>query len=231
MALKVAAVVSVLLATGGAAEGGSGGEIERLATRKKVVVLTFDGGDNMVGAPAIMRVLRRRRVPATFFITGRMVRRYPRLARAIGRRYPVGNHTWDHADLTHLSSRDVRREVTRCAWWIRAGTGRNPRPLFRFPYGARDARTLAIVRSLGYVSVRWSVDTLGWMGPSGGQSTWSVTHRVASQLEPGAIVLMHLGLARDGSLLDARALPAVIDVVRHRGYRFVALDAWLRKRR
>ena len=46
-------------------------------------------------------------------------------------------------------------------------------------------------------------------------------------LEPGAIVLMHVGVARDGSLLDARALSRVISLVRARGYRFVTLDRFV----
>jgi peptidoglycan/xylan/chitin deacetylase (PgdA/CDA1 family) len=225
VALRIGAVAVAMLLFGAAAA--SGGEIERLPTRKKLVALTFDGGDNAGGAPLILRVLARKHATATFFVTGRWVLRYPRLARAIGKRYPVGNHTWDHADLTHLSSADVRKEILRGGFWVRAGTSRNPRPLFRFPYGASDGRTLAIVRSLGYASVRWSVDTWGWMGPSAGQSTATVVHRFAAGLEPGAVVLMHLGVARDGSLLDAHALPAVIDLARRRGYRFVTLDHWV----
>jgi len=225
VALRVTAATAVLFLLGAAAA--SGGEIERLPTRKKLVALTFDGGDNAGGAPLILRTLARKHATATFFVTGRWVLRYPRLARAIGRRYPVGNHTWDHADVTRLSSTDVRKEILRGGFWVRAGTHHNPRPLFRFPYGASDARTIAIVHSLGYASVRWSLDTWGWMGPSAGQSTATVERRFAQGLEPGAIVLIKLGLARDGSLLYARSLPAVIDIARRRGYRFVTLDHWV----
>jgi len=117
--------------------------------------------------------------------------------------------------------------VRRGALWIRVETGHNPRPLFRFPYGARDERTIGVVNSMGYASVRWSLDTWGWMGTSEGQSVGSVVRRVADHLEPGAIVLMHVGVARDGSLLDAEALPRVISLARARGYRFVALDRFV----
>jgi peptidoglycan-N-acetylglucosamine deacetylase len=76
--------------------------------------------------------------------------------------------------------------------------------------------------------VRWSLDTWGWMGPTEGQSVDTVVQRFAERLRPGAIVLMHLGAARDGSLLDALALPRVIALAKRRGYRFVALDRWVR---
>lgn len=36
--------------------------------------------------------------------------------------------------------------------------GADPRPFFRFPYGERNARTIAAVNDLGYVAVRWTVD-------------------------------------------------------------------------
>jgi peptidoglycan/xylan/chitin deacetylase (PgdA/CDA1 family) len=222
-------VVAAVLALAASPSGAAGlREIERLPTHRKLVALTFDGGgDTANGTVLILKTLRKRRVPATFFLAGRWIRLHPALARAIGRRYPIGDHTFDHADQTGLSSAQIRADVRRGAWWIRTKTGRDPRPLFRFPYGARDARTIAVVNSMGYASVRWSVDTWGWMGPSEGQSVGSVVRRVAENLEPGAIVLMHVGVAHDGSLLDAEALPRVISLARARGYRFVTLDRFV----
>jgi len=199
-----------------------GGEIVRLQTRQHVVALTFDGGGNADGAGGVLTALRRGGVPATFFLTGHFVQSYPRLARAIGRRYPVGNHTVDHLDMLRLSPAAARREVTRAAVMIRQATGRDPHPYFRFPYGSRDSRTLRLVNALGYASVRWTVDTWGWMGSSQ-QTVGGAVRRVLRHLVPGEIVLMHLGSARDHSTIDSRALPAVIRLVRGRGYRFVTL--------
>jgi peptidoglycan/xylan/chitin deacetylase (PgdA/CDA1 family) len=199
-----------------------GGELVRLQTRQHVVALTFDGGADAGGAGRILRTLRAQHVPATFFVTGLWVRRYPALARGIGRGFAVGNHTVDHLPLPGRSSDSVRREIVVAARQLRRATGLDPAPLFRFPYGARDGRTLAVVRGLGYVSVRWTIDTWGWMGRSV-QTPGGVVRKVVSHLEPGAIVLMHLGASRDGSTIDADALPAVIRAVRARGYTFVTL--------
>ncbi|TMK73700.1 MAG: polysaccharide deacetylase family protein [Actinobacteria bacterium] len=198
------------------------GELVRLQTKRHVVALTFDGGGNADGAKRILAVLRRDQVPATFFLTGHFVHTYPAIARAIGRRYVVGNHTVDHADLLGKSDASVRWEITAAASLILRATGRNTHPLFRFPYGARDARTLRICHQLGYVSVRWTVDTWGWMGASM-QSVGGAERRVLTALVPGEIVLMHLGSARDHTTIDTSALPAVIRAVRSRGYRFVTL--------
>jgi peptidoglycan/xylan/chitin deacetylase (PgdA/CDA1 family) len=198
------------------------GELVRLQTRRHVVALTFDGGGNADGAKRVLAVLRREHVTGTFFLTGHFVQTYPLLSRAIGRRYPVANHTVDHLDLRRLSTAAATREITQAETMIRRATGRDPRPLFRFPYGARDARTLGIVRRLGYASVRWTVDTWGWMGLTL-QTVAGAERRVLANLVPGEIVLMHLGAARDRSTIDAHALPAVIRAVRSRGYRFVTL--------
>jgi peptidoglycan/xylan/chitin deacetylase (PgdA/CDA1 family) len=198
------------------------GEIVRLQTRQHVVALTFDGGGNADGAKGVLTELRRANVPATFFLTGHFVQSYPLLARAIGRRYPVGNHTVNHLDMLRLSPAAGRREVTRAATMIQRATGRDTHPYFRFPYGSRNARTLRMVNGLGYASVRWTVDTWGWMGLSQ-QSVPGAVRRVLDNLVPGEIVLMHLGSSRDHSTIDSKALPAVVKLVRARGYKFVTL--------
>src|SRR5438874_6416766 len=185
------------------------GELVRLQTTQHVVALTFDGGGNADGAKRILKVLRGEHVPATFFLTGHFVRTYPEIARAIGRRYVIGNHTVDHTDLVGKSDASVRYEIAAAATMILRATGRDTHPLFRFPYGARDARTLAICRRLGYVSVRWTVDTSGRIGRLV-QTPAGAVRRVVAALVPGEIVLMHLGSARDGSTIDAHALPAVL---------------------
>ena len=125
-----------------------------------------------------MTTLRRRRAPATFFLPGHFVSTYPAIARAIGRRFVVGNHTVDHAELTRLSSAAVTHEIAGAAIEIRRATGDGTHSLFRFPYGARDARTLAICHRLGYVSVR--------SGPRARLSLRHVAGRDSASLKRGS---------------------------------------------
>ena len=107
---------------------------------------------------------------------------------------------------------------------IAAVTGVDTRPLFRFPYGDSSPRTLALVNSLGFASIRWTVDTLGWEGASAGITRLSILRRVINGLQPGEIVLMHLGSSPDGSTLDADTLPRLISELRSRGYGFTTID-------
>jgi peptidoglycan/xylan/chitin deacetylase (PgdA/CDA1 family) len=201
-----------------------GVEWERIPTKRHVVALTFDAGANAAAVPSILATLRAQDVPATFFLTGSWVRRYPVRTRRIVARYPVGNHSNTHPDFTTLTVRRIRQQILATDAAITAAGGSDARPLFRFPFGARDERTINAVNGLGYGSIRWTVDTLGWKGTSSGMTATRVVNRVAANVRPGTIVLMHVGSnPTDGSMLDAKALPRIIELCRSRGYRFVTL--------
>jgi peptidoglycan/xylan/chitin deacetylase (PgdA/CDA1 family) len=201
---------------------------DRLPTRRHVVALRFDAGADNAGAPKILSALARTGVRATFFMTGRWAELYPRWARRIAHRYPIGNHTFGHGDLVRLPLQSVRAEVLSAKAAIKHAVGRPPVPLFRFPYGSSSASTLAVVNRLGYTAVGWTIDTLGWEGTSLGQSVQSALARALAHLEPGEIILMHVGAnPGDHSTLDADALPRIISAIRARGYRFVALPQYL----
>jgi peptidoglycan/xylan/chitin deacetylase (PgdA/CDA1 family) len=198
-----------------------------IPTTRHVVALTFDAGANADGVASILATLRRDHVAATFFLTGAFVRQYPAAARAIaaagGR---IGDHTISHPYLTQLSDAAVRQQILGAAQQISSVTGQNPAPLFRFPFGDADARTIAIANQVGYVPVRWTVDTLGWEGTAGHINAPVVAARVLAALQPGEIVLMHVGSNPDDhTTFDADALPQVISELRARGYLFVTLDA------
>jgi peptidoglycan/xylan/chitin deacetylase (PgdA/CDA1 family) len=205
-----------------------GREISVIPTSRHVVALTFDAGANDAGVASIVSTLRRTGTPATFFLTGTWVTSYPAQARTVGQQFRVGDHSVTHPHFTQLSAARIRAEVLDAAATIRAGCGQNPAPLFRFPFGDRDARTIAAVNALGYIPIGWTVDTLGWQGTSEGRSVASVVARVLGNAQPGEIVLMHVGShPTDRSTLDADALPQVIARLHALGYTFVTLDALL----
>ena len=198
-----------------------------IPTTRRVVALTFDAGANADAVPSILATLRRENATATFFLTGNFVRDYPAAARSIAAAgFRIGNHTISHPHLTQLSDAAVRQEILGGARQISSVTGKDPAPLFRFPYGDSDTRTIAIANRAGYVPVRWTVDTLGWEGTAGGVTASVVVSRVLGAARPGEIVLMHVGSNPDDhTTFDADALPAVISGLRAQGYSFVTLDA------
>jgi peptidoglycan/xylan/chitin deacetylase (PgdA/CDA1 family) len=213
--------------TGGVPTWLVGEDLTALPTSSKVVALTFDAGANADAVPSILSTLAKYHVAGTFFLTGRWVQVYPQQAAQIAAAYPVGNHTFDHPDLTTLSDQAVRDEITQGAAAITAATGRDTHPLFRFPFGATNAHDIGLANSLGYGCFRWTVDTLGWEGTAAGTAD-DIVQRVLSGLRPGEIVIMHVGSNPDDhSTLDADALPKVIEALQARGYGFTTLDRWV----
>jgi peptidoglycan/xylan/chitin deacetylase (PgdA/CDA1 family) len=200
-------------------------EVSQLPVTAKVVALTFDAGANADAVAPIRRTLIRTGVPATFFLTGQWVQRYPVRSARLGSEHLIGNHTVSHPDLTTLSDAAVRAQISTAQTQITRATGQDPRRFFRFPYGARNARVIGLANQLCYVPFRWTVDTLGWKGTSGGMTAAAVVRRVLAALRPGEIVLMHVGShPTDHSTLDADALPTIIREVQARGYTFVRLS-------
>ena len=198
-----------------------------IPTHDKVVALTFDAGANADGVTSILDTLRQNNVVATFFLTGNFAEQFKAQSQAIvsaGMR--IGDHSISHPYLTQLSDAEVRYQVLGARDEIQSVTGADPWPWFRFPYGDRNDHTIALVNSLGFVPIGWTVDTLGWKGTSGQITVQTVVNRVLASLQPGEIVLMHCGsIPTDHSTLDAAALPTVITELKARGYAFVTLDA------
>jgi peptidoglycan/xylan/chitin deacetylase (PgdA/CDA1 family) len=204
-----------------------GEDIESSPTTARVVALTFDAGANADGLPAILATLDSEKVSATFFLTGAFATRYPASVQAIvARGHRLGNHTATHPHLPALSDAEIVSQLTQAETQIHMVAGTDARPMFRFPFGDRNAHVIAVVNDAGYVAVRWTVDTLGWKGTTlGGITAQIVVDRVVAAARPGEIVLMHVGSNPDDhTTLDADALPAVIARLRALGYAFVTLD-------
>jgi peptidoglycan/xylan/chitin deacetylase (PgdA/CDA1 family) len=205
-----------------------GKDVEVIPTTRKIVALTFDAGSNADGLPAILSTLSNAGVPATFFLTGSWAKSDPAsVGKIVAAGHRLGNHTATHPRLTTLSDSAIAKQIETGRSQIMSAGGTDPKPLFRFPYGDRDAHTIAEVNEAGYVAVRWTVDTLGWKGAVGGSSAQTVIDRTVRAARPGEIVLMHVGSAPDHSTLDADALPTVISRLKSLGYGFVALDTLL----
>jgi len=199
--------------------------VSRIPTSRKVVALTFDAGANGDGVDSILATLARDKVAGSFFLTGDFVDSYPTLARRMSAMGRLGNHTTNHPHLPAMTDAQVRGQIAGARTTILSVTGEDPRPLFRFPFGDSSPHDLEIVSTLGYVTIGWTVDSLGWQGTSGGQSVDSIVKRVLQAAAPGEIVLMHVGShPTDHSTLDADALPRVISGLRAAGYGFVTLD-------
>jgi len=186
---------------------------------RKVVALTFDDGYNPTNTLRILDVLRKYRVNATFFVTGRAVELFPAVWREVaGAGFPIGDHTYDHHDLKGLCFHAQLRELTRQADVLRDALGTGPVALMRPPYGARDrVTTLAAAAAGDEAIVTWDVDTRDWSGIGA-----TAIARRALAGGKGSIVLMHTLY-----WTTASALPRIIAGYRARGFTFVTVGELL----
>ena len=192
--------------------------------RGKTVALTFDDGPGRSTA-AILKVLARYRVPATFFNIGVNVAVRPGLVRKeVKAGYAMGDHTWDHPNMVLLSAASQAREIDRMNAKLKA-VARVRACAFRPPYGNYDAVTLSLAQRRRMSVWLWSVDTQDWMARGSGSSYWISRIIRLAKGEGGAlrhpVVLMHNQPA--GNPATVAALPVIIRFFRSHGYRFVRL--------
>ena len=184
------------------------------------VALTFDDGPWPVQTKQVVDILERFHAPASFFMVGNLVERYPGIVRMVAEAgMRIGDHSWDHPvdpALADLSRERVAEEISKTADAL-ASLGVASR-LFRPPGGSFDAAVLREAERQRMRVVTWSVDPRDW---NSRVSSRQITHRVLGAVEAGSIVLMHDGGGDQSATI--RALPKIIRGIRRMGLRLVAL--------
>lgn len=196
-----------------------------------VVALTFDDGPEPGHTEAILAVLTRHKVPATFFLIAEKARAHPELveqARALPGAV-IGNHSWSHPNFHYIPVAEQAREVDTADALLHPDLGATP--LFRYPYGNASCETNERVHAMGYRIVGWHVDSCDWAfdGPKGLSASEALScgvlpvyrhdflgHIVASvRAHRGGVVLMH-----ETHDISVDNLDALITRLEAEGYRF-----------
>lgn len=184
-----------------------------------LVALTFDDGPSTSMTPTLLRILRQRKVRATFFMVGQRVGSARGTVRAVARDgHVIANHSWAHTLMTSQTDAQVRASLRSTDRALRRA-GVRPSNLMRPPYGGVNARVRAAIASAGFVPVLWTVDTRDWAG----RSTGAIADAVISGLRRRAtnIVLQHDGVGN--SPRSVAAVPAIVRRARRLGYCFATL--------
>jgi peptidoglycan/xylan/chitin deacetylase (PgdA/CDA1 family) len=178
------------------------------------VAVTFDDGPGQ-HTGAVLDALAERRAAATFYVQGyRVEQNRGMLVRADTEGHQIGNHTWNHPDLTKLPDEEVKSQLDRTSALIRATIGTSP-TTFRPPYGAVDQRVLG---DTALPAILWTVDTLDWQLPDDDV----LLGRAVTGVDPGDIVLLH-----DVHENTARMTPAILDGLLGRGFTLVTVQQLL----
>lgn len=192
----------------------------RVATDQPVMALTFDDGPSADYTHRVLDILDHKDVSATFFVVGRSIHKQSSALRRAAERHEIGNHTFDHVDLSTASPRIVRSQLARTHDAVARLTGVAPR-LLRPPYGRFGGATVLQAAGFGYSIVLWS-DRLHANGETAGANA----RRLGASCGAGSVVLAHDG----GSLpkqVVVDTLPELIDRWHARHLRLVTVSELL----
>ncbi|MFJ2773830.1 polysaccharide deacetylase family protein [Streptomyces sp. NPDC087300] len=177
--------------------------------------------------PALVATLRRLKVPATFFMTGRWADEYPAQAKDIGKDplFEVANHSYSHHAFTGscyglpaVPAPRMRADMQRAFDAFRRAGVERAVPYFRFPGGCYDRRALRALAPGGVTAVQWDVVS----GDAFATDSAAVTRQVLEGVRPGSVVVMHC--TRSAAPATERALRTIVPKLRERGFRFVRVS-------
>ncbi|MFD5162142.1 polysaccharide deacetylase family protein [Streptomyces hawaiiensis] len=178
----------------------------------KCIALTFDDGPAAPETATLLTHLARYKARVTFFTVGQNVAAHPDLVRAEAKAgHEIGNHSWNHPDLTRLTRQQIASQIDRTSAAIKAATGKTP-TLLRPPYGAIN-RTVRTATTLS--PVLWDVDTEDWKY----RDPAKVARTVIDKAQPNDVVLLH-----DIHPTSVAAVPEILRTLTARGYHFVTVS-------
>lgn len=195
--------------------------IEKVDTRKRIVALTFNIANGNHVPNQMLSLLRSFGISqATFFLTGMWVKTHPDIALRIRRfGYEIASHGHRHQNYTQHSNKWIEREVKAARREIHKATGVWTQ-MIRTPSGDLDARVIQKLISMKQTIVHWDTDSLDWKYKQVGK----IVSRVVTKVHPGAIILLH---ACDPWTQSLKALPAILNGLKKKGYKFVTVSQML----
>ena len=201
------------------AQNGERTYLTAVNVEEPVVAMTFDDGPSAVLTPRLLDILKQRNIKATLFVLGQLVQEHPEIvARAVAEGHEIANHSWDHKALNKLAEGGLQHELADTSAEITKATGK-PVTLMRPPYGATNPRlNRAIEKEYGMKVILWSVDPFDWKRPG----PQVVEQRILAGAKPGAIILSH-----DIHPGTIEAMPATLDALLAKGYKFVTVSELL----
>lgn len=206
--------------------------VQRSGDRPGLLALTFDDGPDPRWTPAILDILKREQVPATFFIIGKNGQANPELVRRIvNEGHELGNHTFTHPNLGELPLRLTELELNATQRLIESETGRSS-VLFRPPYFGdaeadkpQEVEPAILAQQLGYVMVGLRIDPNDWQLPVTADQIIDRTIKRAEDSNPetrGEVILLHDSGGDRSATVEA--LPRLIHELKARGFRFVSVS-------
>ena len=198
----------------------------RKKTSEKIVALTFDDGPNEPYTSELLAILKKEKVPATFFLVGRCLERHPSIAADILKAgHVIGNHSESHRFGTYFKPGAFGREVRNTQRILEAQTGITT-ALVRTPWLWRQPLLLRTVKSLGLHPV---AGVFCHPREVFGATAEEIAERSFSKTTPGSILIFHDGKEGDGGNRSQtiQAVAQLIPRLKQKGYKFTTVDKLL----
>ena len=185
-------------------------------TKEKKIAISFDAAWGNDDTETLIEILKKYDVPATFFVVGNWVDKYPESVKALHKAgHQVQNHSDTHPYFTKLSTDKIKDEIISCNEKIESITGVMP-TLIRVPYGDYNTNVINTINSLDMKAIQWNVDSLDWKETATAES---IANRVISKACPGSIILCH-----NDADHTPEALPTILETLKKDGYEFVFIS-------
>ena len=189
--------------------------LSKTACPPKYIALTFDDGPSSKYTPILLDGLKERGVHATFFLMGKNIEGKEDIVKRMSEEgHLIGNHSYEHIQLTKAGPKAVCEAVERTQEQIETITGKRPEYI-RPPYGDWNEE---LEEEIGMTPVLWSVDSLDWKL----KDTGKILRRVLKDVKDGDIILLH-----DIFPSSVEAALELIDILQKEGYVFVTADELL----
>jgi peptidoglycan/xylan/chitin deacetylase (PgdA/CDA1 family) len=178
---------------------------------QKLVALTFDDGPDP-NTGALLDILKKEKVTATFFVLGMRVAKYgDTTRRAYQEGHQIASHTYNHKNLTKLSPPARRSEINGTIAAIERTIGAKP-TVMRPPYGAWNG---GVLTDAGMPLVLWSIDTEDWKDRNADR----IYAHVMANVRDGSIILFH-----DTYATSVEAVAKLIPALKAEGYAIVTVN-------
>jgi peptidoglycan/xylan/chitin deacetylase (PgdA/CDA1 family) len=185
----------------------------------KEVVLTFDDGPQVNTTRAVLDALSNHCTKATFFSIGKMAIGLPELIREVAHRgQTIGTHTWSHLDLAKKSDQEAKDEIEKGVSAVKRALGGPVASFFRFPYLKDSPAMLAHLASRNIAIFSTDIDSFDFKPQTPEHLVKSIMEKLEKKGK--GIILMH-----DIQPHTAKALPALLDELKAKGYRIVNMKA------
>ncbi len=153
----------------------------------KCVAFTFDDGPSPY-TDRLLSVLGEAHAKATFFMIGNKVAANPAGAKRVAEAgMEIGNHTWQHPNMTTLPPAEVPAQLSKAQQAIHDATGQTP-VLWRPAGGLTDDAVNAVAAQQGLAAILWDVIPFDWINDS---DTAATRYMLMTQIKPGDVVLFH----------------------------------------